>query len=524
MHEALKNILSGNDLQIDRADMMIEQARWAAAAYVRMDRPQTDRIARAVAEAGFAKAAYYGEWAVRETGFGVAEHKRIKNELTSRALYEHYRDADLVSKRVDRKRKIVEVSRPAGVVFALAPSTNPVCTIYFKTLLAVMTRNAVILSPHPAARECCADAARTLAAAAEAAGAPAGAIQVVEQPTIPLLNHFMCSPRIDLIVATGGTAVVRAAYSSGNPAIGVGPGNAPVLVDRSADLRQAAERIVESKSFDNSLLCTNESVLIAEEAIADDLGKALERAGAYGCTPEESRRLATFLFHDRGFNIEAIGKNADWIARQAGLKGGQRARILLAPIERIGIEEPLSKEKLCPVLAFFRAPDRARALIAARAVNRFSGAGHSAAVHANDPRLVMAFAAQVQALRVVVNSPCSQGAAGFGTGLAPTFTIGTGFCGGSSVGENLGPQHLVNWSRIAYASDSSEVMGDFTGLEAWHELASVGDGQGDAPITMGALAAGGLGGEVPPARGDDENLREEIRRVIAEELRAFLKG
>ena len=350
------------------AETMLERARWASEAFLRYDRPRVIAIAEAVAAAAFDKAEAYAEWAVRETGFGVVAHKKIKNELTSHAMLDHYREWDFVNPRTDPATGVVEVPRPAGVIFALVPSTNPIATINFKSLCAMLTRNAIVLSPHPAARECCVDAAQMLARAAEAAGAPDGIIQVVEKPNIPLIEQFMRSDRTDVILATGGNAMVRSAYSSSNPALGVGPGNAPVYVDQSADLAKAANAIVESKSFDNSVLCTNESVMIVHEAIARELGRELEKAGCYICSGEETAAIRAFLFHARGFNVEALGRDAQWIAAKAGLKVPAKTLVLVAPIDAIGVEEPLSREKLCPVLAMFTAASRPQANATARAV------------------------------------------------------------------------------------------------------------------------------------------------------------
>ena len=297
-----------------QAETVLERARWAGEVYQRYDRTRVLAITQAVADAAFSKAEAYAEWAVRETGFGVVAHKKIKNELTSRAFLDYYRGWDFVNPRTDPATGVVEVPRPAGVIFALVPSTNPIATINFKIICALLTRNAIVLSPHPAARECCVDAARMLAKVAEAAGAPDGIIQVVEKPAIPLIEQFMRSERTDVILATGGSAMVRSAYSSSNPALGVGPGNAPCYVDSSADLKHAAWCLVESKSFDNSVLCTNESVLIAHEGIADDLQRELSKAGAHICNEAETNALRTYLFHERGFNVESIGQNLNGAA------------------------------------------------------------------------------------------------------------------------------------------------------------------------------------------------------------------
>lgn len=245
-----------------QAGLMLERGGWAAQVFQRYDRDATLAIVDAVARAAHDNAGRFAEAAVQETGFGVVAHKKLKNEMTAHPLVEFYRDEDFVNPRIDAARKLVEIPKPAGVVLALAPSTNPIATINFKIILAMMTRNAIVVSPHPAARRCCVEACAVLAEAAVEAGAPDGAIQVIEEPNIPLIEEFMSSPKTNVILATGGTAMVRAAYSSSNPAIGVGPGNAPVFVDSSAEIDKAARRIVDSKSFDNSVLCTNESTLI----------------------------------------------------------------------------------------------------------------------------------------------------------------------------------------------------------------------------------------------------------------------
>ena len=351
-----------------RAEMMLDRARWASQIFQRYDRETTLRIAGAAARVAHAKAGEYAEWAVRETGFGVVEHKRLKNEMSSTALVDHYRDWNFVDPSYDETTGVVRIPKPAGVVFALVPSTNPIATVYFKVLCALMTRNAIVISPHPAARDCCVDAVGALAEAAAEAGAPDGAVQVLEEISLPLVDEFMKSDRTDVILATGGVPMVRAAYASSNPAIGVGPGNAPVYVDESADPKSAAGHIVESKSFDNSVLCTNESVLITVESVASSLRRELTRAGAHLCDEAQTEALRRYLFHDRGFNVEALGRDAAWIAEQAGFRARARARILVTPIRLVGVGEELSREKLCPVLGISRrARSRAGADAGARA-------------------------------------------------------------------------------------------------------------------------------------------------------------
>jgi acetaldehyde dehydrogenase / alcohol dehydrogenase len=452
---------------VPRARAMLQRAEWAAGAFARYGKRAVDRITHAAATAGAAKAREYAEWAVRETGFGVAEHKVIKNLACSTGLVEAYASHDYVTPRFDPATKIVEVPRPAGVVFALTPSTNPVATVFFKSLLALMTRSAIVISPHPLARECCADAARTLAAAAVAAGAPDGVIQVVDEPSVPLINALMTDDRTSVIVATGGVPVVRAAHSSGTPAIGVGPGNVPVLVDATADLARAAKRITDSKSFDNSILCTNESVLIVEEAAAAGLLRHLKREGAHLLGEEETAKVRDLLFPGGHFDIRFVGKDATSIAAEAGLRVPGTTRVLLAPFALAVSEEPLAHEKLCPVLGLLRVPTAAAGIRAARAVLRTGGRGHSAAIHSTDPKTIMEYGAAVEVLRVSVNAGNSLGASGIETHLAPSMTVGTGYFGGSNLRENLQPGDFVQWTRMAYNSDPAEPFGSFSGLIPW---------------------------------------------------------
>lgn len=508
---------------VPRARAMLERAEWASRAFARYDAKSVWRIVEAAAEAGAARAAEFAERAVAETGFGVAEHKLVKNLACSTGIVDTYRGHDYVSVSIDQQNKIVSIPRPAGVVLALTPSTNPVATVYFKTLLALMTRNAVVISPHPYAQKVCADAARTMAEAAVAAGAPDGVVQWVDEPSIPLINALITDERTDVIVATGGTAVVRSAYRSGNPAIGVGPGNVPVLVDRTADLQQAAQRIVDSKAFDNSTLCTNESVLIVEDAVADRLLQHMQHHGAYLLADEERDRVRDLLFPDGHFDPRMVGKDAAWIAQQAGVRVGPRTKVLLAAFDLPVPEEPLAHEKLCPVLGVLRVASASRGIQAASAVLRITGAGHSAAIHSTDARTIMDYGAAVRVLRVSVNVGNSLGSSGIQTNLAPTMTIGTGYFGGSSVGENLEPRHLVNWTRLAYNAEAREAMADFADLDPWRAPA------GPVPAYPHPSNAAESAVAVPTAAtssgpAETDELREELRRLIVEELRQIIKG
>jgi acyl-CoA reductase-like NAD-dependent aldehyde dehydrogenase len=486
-----------------RARTMLDRARWAATAFGGLDRDRTQRVVDAVAEAAYQNAERYAEEAVAETGMGVVEHKRRKNEACSRGIVERYSVGDYVDVQIDAGAKIVAVPKPAGVILALTPSTNPISTVYFKVLLALMTRNAIVVSPHPLARKVCSDAVHLLAEVAVAAGAPDGCLQVVEEPTIPLIEALMADRGVDVIVATGGTAVVRAAYRSGNPSLGVGPGNVPALVDATADLAKAAACLADSKAFDNSILCTNESVAIVEERVADAFERELARRGAHVLDEEEAQRARAALYPDGRIETKLAGKDAATLAAAAEIRVPAGTRVLVAPFPLIVPEEPLAHEKLFPLLGLVRVPDAARGIDAARALLRIGGAGHSAVIHSRDPRTILAYGAAVRVLRVAVNAPGSTGSSGLDTNLAPTMTVGTGFFGRSALTENLEPRHLTQWTRLAYDSDPSEPFGDFDGLEPWSVRPD------PAPV-------------VAAARPDADLPREELRRMILEELRELV--
>lgn len=506
---ALAPIQAGSPLK--DAQMKLELSQWAASKLIQLDQAAVMQIAQAMADAAAKQAQHFAELAVTETGMGVVEHKRLKNLACSQGLLDAYRNEDFVSPRVLNDKKVVEIPRPAGVIFALTPVTNPVATVFFKAILAMLTRNAILISPHPSAKACCIEAVECLAKAAEAAGAPRGAIQVVPDPTVDLIQNLMGDSRVDLILATGGPAVVKAAYRSGNPAIGVGSGNAPVLVDDTADLQAAAQRIVDSKSFDNSVLCTNESTILALDSIADGLLRSLKQAGAHICSPEEVEKLRALLFQGHGFNVAAIGKSAQDIARHAGFDA-RGAKVLVAPIDKVAPTERMIREKMCPVIGFTRVSSIDTAVSVARLMMRDAGRGHSAAIHSVNEQTILRFAASVPALRIVVNAGCSQGASGLHTHLDVSMTIGTGFIGGSSVGDNLGPRHLLNFARIAYNKDSTVSMGNFAGLSIGKppRRARTSDSLGQTALSHPSLAT------VPV------QLQGELRRIIAEEIRAAL--
>jgi acetaldehyde dehydrogenase / alcohol dehydrogenase len=356
----------------------------------------------------------------------------------------------------------------------------------------------------------------------------------------------MSDPATSVIVATGGSAVVRAAHESGNPALGVGPGNVPVLVDDTADLPAAARLIADSKAFDNSVLCTNESVLIAVDSVADKLLRELRQQQAVLLDDAGRDRLRAYLFPDGRLNGEAIGRDAAFIAAQAGLRVPARTRVLLAPIDAVVSEEPFAREKLCPVLAVVRVDTPERGIEAARAVVRLGGAGHSAAIHSTDESVIMRYAARVPVLRVAVNASNSTGSAGLTTNLAPSMTLGTGFVGRSSIGENLEPRHLVNWVRVAYNSAVNVPFGNFADVGVWehpagpvpgYPRASNLDDRGPSGIASAAASAASRAASAASAAGDaglasvagggevaTAAVREQLRALILEELAQLIGG
>ncbi len=460
--------------------------------------------------------------AVQETGFGVVEHKVLKNLACShRHLGRLPRPRLRQSPGSTRQTKIVSVPRPAGVVLALTPSTNPVATVYSKIMLSLLTRNTIILSPHPYAKDVCNQAATVMAEAAVAAGAPDGCVQVVAEPSIPLVNALMTSERVSVILATGGTAMVRAAYSSCEPGARRRPGQRAQCWSTPPPTWPAAARvIIASKSFDNAILCTNESVLIAVEEVADTLVAQLVREGGYLASPAETDAIRGVIFDGDRLRTEWIGRDATAIAAAAGVRVPARTTVLLTPIDLAVPEEMLAHEKLLPVLAVVRVPTARRGIAVAQSVLRITGQGHSAAIHSEDPALVMDYAAALRVLRVSVNVGNSLGSSGFETNLDPTMTIGTGFFGRSSLSGNLAPSHLVHDTQVAYASDPSVGMPSFAGLQPWHAPS----GAVPAYPVASNLGAASQALAPPPAEGSSDELREHIRRLIVEELRAMVKG
>ncbi len=419
------------------------------------DPADVDRVVEAMARAIAPEAARLGELAAEETGYGNAGDKALKNLFNTIAVSDWLRNVRTLGVLWrDEATKVIAVGEPMGVVAALIPVTNPTSTVIFKTLSAVKAGNAIVHAPHPRGRHCGAETTRVLADAAEDEGAPPGLIQCLDGSTLDGTRELMSHRRIAVVMATGGAAMVRAAYSSGKPTLAVGPGNVPVYVDRSkaGDLDEVADMILSSKSFDYGTACAAEQAVIADHPIAERLRHAIREQGGHLCTRRQAESLAEVLF-DRNLRlkVENVGQSATRLAKLAGFDVAPRTRVLLAELETVGRSDPLSAEKLDPVLAFYDVGDAEAGAQRALEVLRFGGEGHTAVVHADDPSVVARFS-RLPAGRVLVNTPALHGGMGFSCDIDPSFMLGTGTWSGSIVSDNVTALHLINIKRIAYES------------------------------------------------------------------------
>ena len=430
---------------------LVETASLAQEQLCRLDQTAIDRIVEAMAKAGSERASELAELACCETGFGNVPDKTVKNKFASETLLKAIRDQKTVGVlKEDRERRVWDVAVPVGVVAGIVPSTNPTSTVIYKAMISLKAGNAIVFSPHPGARECSILAAKYMAQAAEQAGCPKGAIGCITLPTMDAVDELMKHPKVKLILATGGAAMVRAAYSSGTPAIGVGAGNGPAYLHKSCDLRQAVAHIIRSKTFDNGTVCASEQSIILEQANAREAEAELVRQGCRILNEEESKKLSAILFRSNGtMNPKIVGKTAAEIAKLAGLSVSD-AKVLVAREHGAGKDYPYSSEKLCPVLGLFVVQNEDEALDLACKILNHEGSGHTFAIHAEDEAVVRKFALRVPVSRFLVNTPAALGGIGATTGLFPALTLGCGAVGGSSSSNNIGPIDLINIRRVAW--------------------------------------------------------------------------
>lgn len=445
-------------LSLEEVRAKVEQAHAAWLEYRHFSQEQADAIVEAVAAAGRAEARRLAAMAVDETGMGNVEDKTAKNLLCTDILPRSMRGMRLLGVlRELPAERVTEIGVPVGVVAAICPTTNPTSTAFFKILISLKAGNAVVLSPHPRAKECTCAAAGIAMEAAEKAGAPRGLIQCLERPTLEATQELMKHPKTALILATGGSGMVRAAYSSGKPAYGVGPGNVPIWLDPSADAAEAVRLVVEGKKFDYGTVCSSEQTLVAERRMRDAVLDALRANGAYLMSDAERTAVEKTLFAG-GTRVrgECVGKSPQKIAEMAGFSVPAGTTILAGEIAGIGKEFPLSAEKLSPVLALYWVDDFEAGVRACEAILHFGGIGHTAVIHARDEARVSEFARRVSAFRVLVNTSAPQGSVGITTNLQPSMTLGCGAIGGNVTSDNVGPQHLVNIKRVAWAVRTPE--------------------------------------------------------------------
>jgi acetaldehyde dehydrogenase (acetylating) len=442
-----------HDLQsIQEARTLAVAARQAQLQWMKAGQAEVDRVCAAMAEAAYRASERLGRMAVEETGYGVPVHKMLKNHLSSKLLWEAIKDIKTVGViRYDEKKKIYEIAWPMGVVAALTPSTNPTSTVMYKTLISVKARNAIVAAPHPAAVKCCVETSRVMAEAAVQAGAPAGLVSCMSKVSLPGTQELMKHRYTAVILATGGSEMVKAAHSVGKPAYGVGPGNVPCYVDRSADLKKAARYIVASKAFDHSVICATEQAVIADKPIANELAELMKTEGAYFVDDAQAKALAKILFPTGGLiDPKTVGKSPQQLAKMAGFTVPDWARILMARLNKVGREEPLSAEKLTTVMGWYEADGWEAGCERCIELINYGGRGHSLVIHAQDEKVIMQFGLEKPVFRIVVNTFGTLGTTGYTTGVMPSMTLGSGGVGGSITGDNITVHHLYNVKRLAY--------------------------------------------------------------------------
>ena len=414
-------------LSMQEVRELVERAKQAQQELAQMSQAQVDRIVRAIADAGVRNAKRLAQMAHEDTGFGIVEDKVIKNIFASRGVYEHIKDMKTVGEVArDDAKGLRTIAVPVGVVAGLLPSTNPTSTALYKAEISIKAGNAIVFSPHPAALRCISETVKVIRQAINEAGGNENLVSCITIPTMEATDNLMRHRDIAMILATGGSAMVRAAYSSGTPAIGVGPGNGPAYIDRSCDLKLAVKRILDSKTFDNGTICASEQSIICDEDMVDAIRAEMEAQGAYFLDEAESAQLGRFILRANGtMNPEIVGRSVETIAKLAGLtRVPANARVLVAPETGVGRKHPYSNEKLAPILAFYTGKDYKDVCDKVCEILHYEGAGHTFSMHANNDELVDYFAKRVPASRIIVNTASALGGIGGTTNLQPALTPG----------------------------------------------------------------------------------------------------
>lgn len=443
-------------LSIQEARKLIANAKKAQQEFSGYSQEEVDEIVRCIAEIAEREAERLARLAVDETGFGLYEHKVVKNKFASRIVYENIRDLRTVGIiNEDKENKVLEIATPVGVIAALVPCTNPTSTAIFKTLIAVKSGNAIVFSPHPSALKCILETVAVLRDIAHKVGAPEDLISCMSVPTPEGTAELM--KLSSLILATGGSAMVKAAYSSGVPALGVGPGNVPAFIERSADIPLAVRRIIAGKTFDNGTICSSEQSIVTEDCIKEAVKRELIKQGAYFVEGEDIHLLARLIQKPNGgLNPKIVGQSAARLAEMAGIKVPDGTRVLVCEQAGVGRDYPFSMEKLSPILAFYTEENWQKACERCIELLKYGGIGHTLVIHSNNEKVIREFALRKPVSRVLINTPSSLGAIGATTNLAPSLTLGCGTVGGSATSDNVGVMHLVNIRRAAYGVKEAE--------------------------------------------------------------------
>lgn len=452
-------MLRDTDLvSIQEVRAKVEEAYAAFQELRRLPQDRIDAIVEAMGEAARANAQRLAELAVEETGYGNAKDKLAKNLLCADLLPRTIRGMKTVGiLRDDPEKKLIEIGTPVGVVAAILPTTNPTSTAIYKSIISIKAANPVVVSPHPRAKACTCETVHIMTQAALAAGAPKGSIQCIQNATMEGTEALMRHPRTSVILATGGAGIVKAAYSSGKPAYGVGPGNVPVLLDASADVTEAVAKVVAGKSFDYGTVCSSEQTIVAPASLREAVLAALKRNRAFLCTGEQGKALAKLLIAPNWrINANCVGQAPTKIAQMAGFEIPSETSILVAEIGGVGKEHPLSMEKLSPVLSVLFVPDWEQQVRACQAILKFGGLGHTCVIHARDDARIREYGLRMPAFRVLVNTPAPQGSTGITTSVFPAMTLGCGAMAGNATSDNVSPLHLINVKRVAYVVRTPE--------------------------------------------------------------------
>lgn len=438
-------------LSVQEVRDLVDKAKKAQQEFARKSQEEVDAIVKSVATAGVRNAKRLAKMAHEETGFGIEADKVIKNVFGSLSVYEAIKDMKTVGViEVDEEKKTRKIAIPVGVVAGLIPSTNPTSTAFYKSEIALKGGNAIIFSPHPNAKNCIVEAVKVIRTAIAEAGGNEDLVSVITTPTIQATDVLMKHPDVSMILATGGSAMVRSAYSSGTPAIGVGPGNGPAYIEKTADVPLAVKRIMDSKTFDNGTICASEQSVMCDYEMEPIVRAEMEKQGAYFLDDVQIAKLGKFILRANGtMNPQIVGKSAQVIADLAEIEIPAGTRVLVAKETGIGFGHPYSNEKLAPILGFYTAENYVEICELAQKILHYEGAGHTFSMHTKDPKIVDYFAARVPASRIMVNTPSALGGIGGSTGMLPSLTLGCGAIGGSATSENVGPQHLINVRVVA---------------------------------------------------------------------------